>query len=104
MHAGRWGEADLLRIRVAVFIANNTDEDMILDGFSRALDVARSQPNRIFELRTASDFAEYADGSCHAALAARELRQALASISEPADILVFSRAKKIAEDIQKSAR
>jgi hypothetical protein len=96
---GRWCEADLLRVRVATLIANNAADDEIVDGFMRALGTARSQPNRICELRAASDFAHFADGGRHVRLAAQKLKRALASINEPAEILVFRQAKLLAEDL-----
>jgi hypothetical protein len=55
----RWQEAEILRVEARTLAARNEDSSAIEARFGEALEVAREQGARGWELRAATDFASY---------------------------------------------
>jgi hypothetical protein len=78
----RYYEAELCRLCAACTMAAGGDPDEIRGWLDRALEIARSQGARLWELRAARGIAELARGTSAAASAAATLGDLLATFDE----------------------
>ena len=90
-----WGAPELARLQADLMLASNAPVDDIDRAYLEALDSARNQPNKYYELRTACGLAKHYKNT-ERVQAARELLQSVCeSVTEPCEMHDYLAAKDL---------